>query len=111
MVSSLFRAQSRTAQSSDSIPFSGARFSLGNVMHAQMLPWLHRSPGTIGVFACIWGESQMKLAFQLIACWLVFSCVVGPIFSWAFFRGERLARDQPGPVDTAATQNFADATR
>jgi hypothetical protein len=111
MVSSLFRAQPQTAQRQRFYTVQCRAFSLGNVMPAQMLPWLHRSPGTIGVFACIRGESQMKLAFQLIACWLVFSCVVGPIFSWAFFRGERLARDQPGPVDTAATHNFADATR
>jgi hypothetical protein len=35
----------------------------------------------------------MKLAFQMIACWLVFSCVMGPLLTWAFFRRDRLERD------------------
>ena len=55
------------------------------------------------------GDSHMKLAFQLIACWLVVSCVVGPLFSWAFFWGERLARDETEPVDSAASLGLVDA--
>ena len=51
----------------------------------------------------------MKLAFQLLACWLVVSCVVGPLFSWAFFWGERLARDEPGSVDAAPPLELVDA--
>jgi hypothetical protein len=51
----------------------------------------------------------MKLAFQLMACWLAFSCIFGPLFSWAFFRGERLARDKTGPVEAVASQDFVDA--
>jgi hypothetical protein len=51
----------------------------------------------------------MKLAFQLIACWLMVSCVVGPLFSWAFFWGERLARDETEPVDSAAPLELVDA--
>lgn len=51
----------------------------------------------------------MKLAFQLIGCWVVFSCVMGPLFSWAFFWGERLARDHAGPVDVVDSQDFVEA--
>ena len=51
----------------------------------------------------------MKLAFQLIACWLVFSCVMGPLFSWAFFWGERLARDESGSDDPVTSQDLLDA--
>ena len=36
----------------------------------------------------------MKLAFQLIGLWVAFSCVVGPLLTWWFFRGARLARDR-----------------
>jgi hypothetical protein len=71
-----------------------------------MKPFLDRSAGTIGGFACIWGDSQMKLTLQLLACWLAFSCIFGPLFSWAFFRGERLARDG----GARKIEGYADAT-
>jgi len=41
----------------------------------------------------------MKLAFQLIACWVAFSCVVGPLLTWAFFGADRLTRDSAAPDD------------
>jgi hypothetical protein len=74
-----------------------------------MMPWLDRSVGTIGDFACRWGESQMKFAFQLLACWLVVSCAVGPLLTWAFFWGERVARDEAVPADTVASLELLDA--
>ena len=49
-----------------------------------------------------WGDSGMKLAFQLIACWVAFSCVVGPVLTWAFFRADRLTRDNAEPDDIDA---------
>ena len=35
----------------------------------------------------------MKLVFEIIGCWILFSCVVGPCLTWAFFYSERRARD------------------
>lgn len=37
----------------------------------------------------------MKLALQLIACWTVLSCILGPLCTWAFFRA---ARTERGPT-------------
>jgi hypothetical protein len=36
----------------------------------------------------------MKLALELIAAWVVFSCIAGPLLTWAFFRPERFARER-----------------
>ena len=44
----------------------------------------------------------MKLAFGLIVCWVAFSCAAGPFLTWAFFRGERFARDNAKPIDIVA---------
>jgi hypothetical protein len=51
----------------------------------------------------------MKLAFQLLACWLVVSCVVGPLFTWAFFWGERVARDGAKSADMVDSLELVDA--
>ena len=37
---------------------------------------------------------RMKVAFQLIACWVLFSCLVAPCLTWAFFRRYRAERDR-----------------
>jgi len=50
----------------------------------------------------------MKVAFELIACWVVFSCVIGTFSTWAFFRGERLARDEAGAANRVASQNLVE---
>lgn len=124
MVSSLFRAERKKPKHCNlrkqPDPLSGSlsrkmvpvpfRLTWGVLLWvAQMMPWLDRSVGMIGDFACGWGESQMKLAFQLLACWLVVSCAVGPLFTWAFFWGERVARDEAAPADTVASLELADA--
>jgi hypothetical protein len=43
----------------------------------------------------------MKIAFELIACWVALSCIASPFLTWAFFRGERFVRDSAEPADIA----------
>jgi hypothetical protein len=37
----------------------------------------------------------MSVAVQIVGWWILLSCVVGPCLTWAFFRTERLAGDEP----------------
>ena len=36
---------------------------------------------------------KMKIALELVAAWVAFSCIAGPFLTWAFFRAERFARE------------------
>jgi hypothetical protein len=51
----------------------------------------------------------MKLALELIACWVVFSCAAVPVLTWAFFRTERLARDKLIAGDILTLQRLVEA--
>jgi hypothetical protein len=63
----------------------------------------------LSLIACVWEDSQMKLALELIACWVVFSCAAVPVLTWAFFRTERVARDKLIAGDILTLQRFVEA--
>jgi hypothetical protein len=60
----------------------------------KMLPRSNLTAGWVGVFVkgSFRGECIMKLVLEMIGCWILFSCVVGPCLTWAFFYSERRAR-------------------
>jgi len=59
-----------------------------------MPPQSDPTAGWIVGFAGFVRGNIMKLVLEMIGCWILFSCVVGPCLTWAFFYSERRARGE-----------------
>jgi len=45
----------------------------------------------------------MSVVLQIVALWIPLSCVVCPCLTWAFFRAERQAQEEPDAVSRDGT--------
>lgn len=62
---------------------------------AQVMPWFGKELSQWHV-----GGVAMGLLFEILGLWLVGSCILGPIMTWAFFWQNRIDREMEDiPID------------
>jgi hypothetical protein len=50
----------------------------------------------------------MSVLLQILAFWIPLSCVICPLFTWAFFRAERQVEQEPDGVNRDGTVVYFD---